>query len=75
MVDTIVLNLEWRKDFEIMEGCYKLFSPDVTSFFKPPYVQFGARKAVKADRNPTAKDKRNGNYMPRLTLIKANYPR
>ena len=71
MIDTIVLNLEWRKDFEIMEGCYKLFSPDVANFFKPPYVQFGTRKSVKADRNPTAKDKLNGNYMPRLTLIKA----
>ncbi len=71
MIDTVVLNLEWRKDFKIMEGCYKLFSPDVTNFFKPPYVQFGMRKSVKADRNPTAKDKRDGNYMPRLTLFKA----
>ncbi len=71
MIDTVVLSLEWRKDFEIMEGCYKLFSPDATNFFKPPYVQFGLRKSVKADRNPTAQDKRNGNYMPRLTLIKA----
>jgi len=71
MIDTVVLNLEWGKDFEIMEGCYRLFSPDVTNYFKPPYIQFGGRKAVKANRNPTAEDKRTGKYMPRLTLIKA----
>jgi len=71
MIDTVVLNLEWGKDFEIMEGCYRLFSPDVTNFFRPPYAQFGGRKVLKAIRNPTAEDRRTKNYMPRLTLIKA----
>jgi hypothetical protein len=71
MVDTVVITLEWRKDFELMEGCYKQFATDVTNFFRPPFVQFGTKKAFLVERNPTAKEKASGNYMPRLTLIKA----
>jgi len=71
MIDTVVITLEWRKDFELMEGCYKQFATDVTNFFRPPYIQFGTKKAFLVERNPTAKEKADGNYMPRLTLIKA----
>lgn len=70
MVDTVVLNLEWIKEFTIIEGVYNQFSPDITSFFKPPFIQFGGRKMVKANRNPTAKEKKDERYMPRLTLMK-----
>lgn len=71
MVDTVLITLDWRKDFEIMEGCYKQFATDVTNFFRPPFIQFGTKKAFLVERNPTAKEKADGNYMPRLTLIKA----
>lgn len=68
MVDTIILDLEWGKDFTILEGCYGNFSPDATNFFRPPYIKFGTRKSVSATCNPTKSD---DVYMPRLTLIKA----
>lgn len=71
MVDTVLITLDWRKDFDIMEGCYKNFATDVTNFFRPPFIQFGTKKAFLVERNPTAKEKADGNYMPRLTLIKA----
>ena len=71
MVDTVLITLDWRKDFELMEGCYKQFATDVTNFFRPPFIQFGTKKAFLVERNPTAKEKADSNYMPRLTLIKA----
>lgn len=71
MIDTVVITLEWPKDFELMEDCYKQFATDVTNFFRPPFVQFGTKKAFLVERNPSAKEKADGNYMPRLTLIKA----
>lgn len=71
MVDTIVITLEWRKDFEIRSEYYGCFSPNVSNYFHPPYVQFGKIKAVKAVTKVTAQEKKDGIYIPRLTMIKA----
>lgn len=71
MVDTIVMMLYWGEDFELMESCYKDFATDVSNFFRPPFIQFGRKKSFKVERNPTAKEKAEGVYLPRITLIKA----
>jgi len=70
MIDTIVITLEWRKDFEIKPEYYGYFSPNVGNYFHPPYVQFGKIKAVKAVTKVTAQEKKDGIYIPRLTMIK-----
>lgn len=67
MIDTVVLSLPW--------GSYQIFDPDM---FQPSARQlieqhddYRQRHAwAKYTQNPTSLDKRTGNYMPRLTIVR-----
>lgn len=69
MVDTVAFNLS-SDQFKIAPSSYTRFSPAVRNFFIPPYADFGSRKMLKADCNPSNADKATGYYFPRLTLFK-----
>ncbi len=71
MVDTLVITLHYPQDFEILPSCFGRFSPNVRNFFIPPYAEFGSKKTLKAECNPSSADKASGQYYPRLTLFKA----
>lgn len=68
MTDTVVLKFE---QYCILPKYYNNFTPSAIGMIKPPYYSFGRQKVLKCVLNPTTEDKRNGEYMPRVTLIKA----
>lgn len=67
MIDTIVLTLMSDK-FNITD--HSRFSPSTLGLFSPPYYRLGGRGNFACYQNPTAKELREGNYKPRLTVIK-----
>lgn len=70
MIDTVVLSLDMSQ-ITIPEKTYDAFTPSARGILQPPYYSFGKQKVIKCVMNPTAQDKRNGLYLPRITLFKA----
>ncbi len=68
MVDTIVLRID---EYFIPPKYYDNFTPSAIGILKPPYYSFGGQKVIKCVLNPNSEDKKNGEYMPRVSLIKA----
>lgn len=68
MIDTVALRID---DYFIPSKYYDNFTPSAIGILKPPYYSFGKQKIIKCVLNPSSEDKKNGEYMPRVTLIKA----
>lgn len=67
MIDTVVLTLMSDK-FNITD--HSRFSPSTLGLFSPPYYRLGGRGNFQCYQNPTATEIKEGNYKPRLTVIK-----
>lgn len=67
MIDTIVLTLMSDK-FNITD--HSRFSPSTLGLFSPPYYRLGGRGNFSCYQNPTVTELKEGNYKPRLTVIK-----
>jgi len=67
MIDTIVLTLMQDK-FNITD--HSRFSPSTLGLFNSPYYRLGGRGMFQCVQNPTATELKEGNYKPRLTVIK-----
>lgn len=67
MIDTIVLTVMANK-FNILD--HNKFNPSTIGLFKPPFYSLGGRGTFKCVKNPLASDLINGNYKPRLTVLK-----
>ena len=67
MIDTVVLTLMLDK-FNITD--HSRFSPSTLGLFNPPFYRLGGRGNFQCYQNPTATELKEGNYKPRLTVIK-----
>lgn len=67
MIDTVVLTIMQGK-FQIQD--HNRFSPSTVGLFYPPYYRLGGRANFQCYQNPTATELKEGNYKPRLTVIK-----
>lgn len=67
MIDTVVLTLMEGK-FTIMN--HNVFSPSTENLFNRPYLRLGKSGYFQSVQNPTKTDAMEGNYKPRLTVIK-----
>ena len=67
MIDTIILRLK-QYDFQITN--YEAFEPSCLGFFTHPYTPFNGAKKLISVQNPTARDRLEKNYKPRLTVLK-----
>lgn len=67
MIDTILLKVP-HPHFSVTR--YEMFQPHAKGLFQEPYLPFNGQPYVKCINNPTKKDIEQGNYKPRLTIVK-----
>lgn len=70
MIDTVALIFDDGR-FHITDT--KLFHPDAQQLILNPYAVQNKQGRVEAYQNPTAKDRKDGVYKPRLTLTRRSY--
>lgn len=66
MIDTIKIMIPIKK-IKIYD--YEIFQPSAKGFFEMPFY----KKSIKAIRNCSKKELENGNYFPKLTILKMKY--